>query len=76
MNTPRQTFRISEQEWKEFQRVCKEKGYNASEVIRHFIKEIIEGKIAVRTFMPKEALEMEDAKRKALKEWLKSPRED
>jgi len=50
--TPRQTFRIDEFQWKEFQKKCEAKGYTASDVLRAFIMEVIKGNMSVDTVKP------------------------
>lgn len=52
MPTPRQTFRVSELVWKEFQKKCAMKGYTASEVLRAFIMAVVKGQFNIETLKP------------------------
>jgi len=71
--TPRQTFRISELAWTQFQKKCAAKGYNASEVLRAFIMEVIKGNISVETVHPKKSTKGETlANDEMFMEWLKT----
>jgi hypothetical protein len=53
--TPRQTFRISEYVWQQFQKKCAAKGYSASEVLRAFIMEVVKGNISVESVHPEKS---------------------
>ncbi|MEM2047805.1 MAG: hypothetical protein QXZ06_07985 [Candidatus Jordarchaeales archaeon] len=52
MGTPRQTFRIDEEMWREFQKKCAEAGFSASEVLRGFIRQVISGAITIESVKP------------------------
>jgi len=53
--TPRQTFRVHETIWKEFQKKCAAKGYSASEVLRAFIMAVVKGQFNIETLKPTKA---------------------
>jgi hypothetical protein len=70
--TPRQTFRIPEQIWKQFIEKCKGKNSNASEVLRDFIEGVVSGKISLESIIGrKKSKDLSDFE-EAAKTWFQT----